>query len=168
MTIVRAANHTPRIDSSARIFEGAVVIGDVEIGAQSGIWYGTVVRGDVHSIRIGKRTNIQDLSMVHVTGETGPTHIGDDVTIGHKAMLHGCRIQDRVLVGMGAIILDNAVIGSDSFVAAGSLVPSRMEVPPGVLVMGSPARVKRELTEKEKKGILESAEHYVSYLELYT
>lgn len=167
MPIINIPGHVPRIDPTARIFETAVVVGNVEIGAQSSIWYGAVVRGDVHTIRIGARTNIQDLCMVHVTRGTGPCTIEDDVTIGHQAVIHGCHIKSRVLVGMGAVILDNAVIGSDSLVAAGSVVPARMEVPPGVLVMGAPARVKRELTEKEKRDILASAVHYVSYQELY-
>ena len=167
MPIVTLPKHIPRIDPSALILQTAVVVGDVEIGAHSSIWYGAVVRGDVNSIRIGKRTNIQDLSIVHVTAETAPCTIEDDVTIGHQAVIHGCHIMSRVLIGMGAVILDNVVIGSDSLVAAGSVVPARMEVPPGVLVMGAPARVKRELTEKEKRDILESAHHYVSYQEMY-
>ncbi|MFH1262343.1 MAG: gamma carbonic anhydrase family protein [Pseudomonadota bacterium] len=167
MPVLPLPGKKPRIDPTALVLEPSVVVGDVEIGAQSSVWFGSVIRGDVHSIRIGKRTNIQDLSMVHVTSGTGPCTIGDDVTVGHNAVIHACTIGDRILIGMGAIILDNAVIGSDSLIGAGSLVPSRMEIPSGVLVMGSPARIKRELTEAEKASLLESAQHYVAYQEMY-
>lgn len=167
MPIHNIKGKNPRIDASAWIAQNATVAGDVEIGAQSSVWFGAVLRGDIHYVRIGKRTNLQDLCVVHVTDGTGPCVIEDDVTVGHGAVIHGCNIKSRVLVGMGAVILDNAVVESDSLIAAGSVVPSRMQIPPGVLVMGAPARVKRELTEKEKKDILESAAHYVGYREMY-
>jgi carbonic anhydrase/acetyltransferase-like protein (isoleucine patch superfamily) len=167
MPIVEVAKRMPRIHPTALVLEPATVAGDVEIGPDSSIWFGAVLRGDVNSIRIGSRSNVQDLCVVHVTGGTGPVVIEDDVTIGHNAVIHGCHVGSRVLIGMGAVILDQAVIGSDSLVAAGAVVPSRMVIPPGVLVMGAPARVKRELTDDEKRGILDSATHYVEMREMY-
>jgi gamma-carbonic anhydrase len=161
MPVLEIKGKRPKIDPTALILEPSVVAGDVEIGEQTSVWFGAVIRGDVHSIRIGKRTNIQDLCTVHVTEGTGPCTIEDDVTVGHNAVIHGCHVQSRVLVGMGAVILDNAVIGSDSLIGAGALVPARMVIPSGVLVIGSPARVKRPLTAEERAGLLESAKHYV-------
>ncbi len=154
---------TPTIDPSAFIDESAQVIGDVEIGAESSVWMNVVVRGDVHRIRIGRRTNIQDLTMVHVLRERYQTIIGDEVSIGHSVTLHGCTIEDRVLVGMGAILLNGCRIGSDSIVAAGSLVTEGMEVPPGSLVVGAPAKVRRPLTDEQKASILWYANNYVGY-----
>ena len=151
----------PSVAPGAFVAPGAVVIGEVEIGEGSSIWYNGVVRGDVCPITIGERTNIQDLSMIHVTSQTHPTTIGDEVTVGHKAIIHGCTIADRCLVGMGAVILDGADLEEYSFVAAGSVVPPGMRVPSGSLVMGSPARVKRELSEEERQKIEASAVHYV-------
>ncbi|WP_242392865.1 gamma carbonic anhydrase family protein [Anaeromyxobacter oryzisoli] len=148
----------------ARVFaaEGSVIVGDVEIGEDSSIWFGAVIRGDVNSIRIGARTNVQDQSVVHVTTATHATVIGDDVTIGHRAVLHGCTVHDRCLVGIGAIVLDGAVVGPDAMIGAGALVPPGAVVPPGTLVMGTPARPKRSLTPEEIASLKRSAEHYVS------
>lgn len=157
----------PKIDPTAFIEETAVVIGDVMIGSECSVWFNAVIRGDVHSIRIGNRTNVQDLSMLHVTHDTYPLTIGDEVTIGHHVVLHGCTIRDRVLVGMGAIIMDGAVIGEECIVGAGSLVTERTEVPPGSLIIGSPARVRRPLTEQERNWIRESAANYVQYAGQY-
>jgi carbonic anhydrase/acetyltransferase-like protein (isoleucine patch superfamily) len=126
-----------------------------------------VIRGDVNYIRIGDRTNVQDLSMLHVTHDTHPLIIGNDVTVGHHVVLHGCTIKDRVLVGMGAIIMDGAVIGEDSVVGAGALVTEGTIVPPKSLILGSPAKVKRTVTETELAWIKESAENYVKYAGLY-
>ena len=147
----------PKIKKSAWIAPSADIIGDVKIGANSSVWFGTVIRGDVHKIRIGKRTSIQDLSMIHVThykkanGSDGnPTIIGDDVTIGHKVMLHGCTIEDCCLIGMSATILDGAVIGRGSIVGAHSLVTSNKIFPPYSLIMGSPAKVVRTLSKKAR------------------
>ena len=139
----------PTIAASAFIEETAVVIGDVVIGEESSVWFHAVVRGDVHSIRIGKWTNIQDLSVVHVTHDTHPTVLGDDVTVGHHVVLHGCTIKDGVLIGMGALIMDGAVIGEDCIVGAGALVTERTIVPPKSLILGAPAKVKRPVTEAE-------------------
>src|SRR5215217_9023310 len=147
----------PTIAKSAYIEETAVIIGDVVIGEQASVWFHTVVRGDVHYIRIGHRTNVQDLCMLHVTHDTHPLIIGNDVTIGHQVVLHGCTIKDRVLVGMGSIIMDGAVIGEDSVVGAGALVTEGTVVPPKSLILGSPARVRRPATDKEVAWIAQSA-----------
>jgi len=153
----------PVIDPSAFVAPGAVVVGDVMVGAQSSIWFGCVVRGDVHSIRIGERTNIQDGSVVHVTRDRAAVSMGADVTIAHSATVHGCTIDDRVLVGMSATILDGARVGPDSIVGAGCLVPPGFEVPAGTLVTGVPARIRRELTDEERQHILWYADNYVNY-----
>lgn len=158
---------TPTIPKSAFIEETAVVIGDVTIGEDSSVWFNAVVRGDVHSVRIGHRTNVQDLSILHVTHGTHPLVIGNDVTIGHHVVLHGCTIQDRVLIGMGAIIMDGAVVGEDTVVGAGALVTEGTIVPPKSLIMGSPAKVKRPVTDQELAWIKESAENYVQYARQY-
>ena len=158
---------TPRIAPSAFLAEGSVVVGDVEIGERSSLWFGTVVRGDVNHVRIGARTNVQDLTVVHVTSRTHPTVIGDDVTVGHRAVLHGCTIKDRCLVGIGAIVLDGAVVGPDAMVGAGALVPPGMVVPPGTLVLGAPAKVKRQLTADEIAFFLTSAANYAGYAARY-
>ena len=158
----------PTIPDSAFIEETAVVIGDVIIGEDASVWFHTVIRGDVHYIRIGARTNIQDLSLLHVTHNDYPLVIGNDVTVGHRVVLHGCTIKDRVLVGMGAIIMDGAEIGEDSLVGAGALVTEQTVVPPKSLILGSPAKVKRPVTEKELAWIRESAKNYVQYARQYT
>ncbi len=153
----------PQLDASAFVDPSAQVIGDVAIGAESSIWMNCVVRGDVHRIRIGARSNLQDGTVVHVMRGTHPTTIGDDVTIGHGAIVHGCTIADRVLVGMGAIVLNGATIGADTIVAAGALVTEDMAVPPRSLVMGSPGKVRRTLTDAEVASILDYADRYVGY-----
>lgn len=157
----------PTIAGSAFIEETAVVIGDVVIGEDSSVWFNAVIRGDVHYIRIGSRTNIQDLCVVHVTHDTYPTILGDDVTVGHHVVIHGCTIKDRVLVGMGATIMDGAVIGEDCIVGAGALVTERTIVPPKSLIVGSPAKVKRPVTNEELAWIRESAQNYVRYSRQY-
>lgn len=154
---------TPTIHESAFVAPGAVIVGDVTIGAQSSVWFGCVVRGDVHHIRIGQRTNIQDSSVIHVTRDRAFTELGDDVTIAHSVTAHGCVVEDRVLVGMGATILDNAQVGSDSIVGAGCLVPPGFFVPSGTLVTGVPARVRRELSDEERDHIRWYASNYVNY-----
>ena len=159
--------HAPTIPQSCFIEETAVVIGDVGMGEQCSVWFHTVIRGDVHSIRIGHRTNIQDLCMLHVTHDTHPLIIGSDVTVGHHVVLHGCTIKDRVLIGMGAIIMDGAEIGEDSVVGAGALVVEGTVVPPKSVILGSPARVRRAVTDQELAWIRESAENYVKYARQY-
>ena len=153
----------PTIDPTVWIAETAVVVGDVTIGAESGLWYGAVVRGDVNRITIGARTNVQDLSLLHVTRERFSLTLGDDVTVGHRVILHGAALGNRILVGMGSIIMDGARIGDDVIIGAGSLVTEGTDIPSGVLAFGSPCRVRRELTEEERKWIGESARHYVLY-----
>jgi len=153
----------PRIDDSVYIDPSAQVIGDVEIGEESSIWMNAVVRGDVHWIRVGRRSNIQDGTIVHVMNGTHPTRIGDDVTIGHAAVVHGSTLADRILIGMGAILLNGVSVGADCIVAAGTLLPERTQIPPRSLVMGSPGKVKRPLTDEEVASILVYAERYVGY-----
>ena len=153
----------PVIDPTAYVDPSAQVIGDVEVGPESSVWMNVVMRGDVNHIRVGSRSNVQDGTVVHVMHGVHPTSIGDDVTIGHGAVVHGCAVADRVLIGMGAIVLNGAVVGPDSIVAAGSLVPEGMTIPPRSLAMGSPARVKRELSDAEVASILDYAASYVRY-----
>jgi carbonic anhydrase/acetyltransferase-like protein (isoleucine patch superfamily) len=153
----------PIVEPSAYIDSSAQVIGDVHVGAESSVWMNVVIRGDVNRIRIGARTNIQDLTMVHVMKDTHPTTIGDDVTVGHSAVVHGATIEDRCLIGMGAILLNGSHIGTGSIVAAGALVPEGMTVPPGSMVMGVPGKVKRQLTPEEDASIKWYADNYVRY-----
>lgn len=157
----------PLIPDSCFIDETGVVIGDVVLGEYCSVWFHAVVRGDVHCIRIGDRTNVQDLCMLHVTHDTHPLIIGNEVTIGHGAILHGCTIKDRVLIGMGAIIMDGAVIGEDSIVGGGALITEQTIVPPKSLILGSPAKVQRPVTVEELAWIKESAENYVKYAGQY-
>lgn len=137
------------------IMEGAQVIGDVEAGEGTAFWYNSVCRGEMQSVRIGKRCNIQDLALIH-----NKVTIGDDVSIGHSAIVHGATIGDRVIVGMGATVLDGAVIGSDCLIGAGALVTGKMNAPDGSLIVGAPAKVVRELTEKERASLVANAELY--------
>jgi carbonic anhydrase/acetyltransferase-like protein (isoleucine patch superfamily) len=157
----------PVIAASAYIDGAAVIIGDVVIGEESSVWPCTVIRGDVHNIRIGARTNIQDLSMLHVMKGEWPLTIGDEVTVGHSVTLHGCTIESLCLIGMGAIVLNGARIGTGSIIAAGTLIPERTVIPPGSLVMGSPGKVKRALTEMERESIRDYANRYVEYKNIY-
>ncbi len=157
----------PTIPDSCFIEDTAVVIGDVVMGVDCSVWFNAVIRGDVNHIRIGKRTNVQDLCMLHVTHDTHPLVIGNEVTIGHSVVLHGCTIKDRVLVGMGAIVMDGAVIGEDSVVGAGALVVEGTVVPPKSLILGSPGRVRRGVSDAELAWIKESAANYVKYASQY-
>jgi len=154
---------SPRVHPSAFIDDSAQVIGDVEIGEESSVWMCAVIRGDVHSIRIGRRTSVQDGTIVHAMTATHSTSIGDNVTIGHGAIIHGCTIEHRCLIGMGAILLNGAHVGSGSIVAAGTLVTKGMKVPPRSLVMGSPGKVERLLTHAEVADIQRYADRYVGY-----
>src|SRR6266700_2464652 len=152
---------TPRVPSSVFVDDSAQVIGDVEIGDESSVWMCVVIRGDVNWIEIGKRSNIQDGTIVHVMTKTHPTTIGDNVTIGHGAIIHGCTIENQCLIGMGAILLNGAHVGTGCIVAAGALVVENMKVPPRSLVMGSPGKVKRLLTQSEVADIQLYADRYV-------
>lgn len=172
--LVKYKEWTPTLKKGAWVAQGANVIGRTTIGEDSSIWFGTVVRGDVHSITIGDRTSIQDLSMVHVThhkkedmSDGHPTVIGNDVTVGHRVMLHGCTIEDACLIGMSATILDGAVIGKESIVGASSLVTKNKVFPPRSLIMGSPAKRIRELTDEEVAELYASAKRYVEFKDTY-
>jgi len=159
--------NTPQLDASAYVHSSAHVIGRVTLAAESSVWFGSVVRGDIHDIRIGRRTNLQDLCVVHVTRERFPTVIGDDVTVGHRVVLHGCVIGDRCLIGIGAIVLDGVEIGADSMIAAGSLVAPGTKVPSGVVMMGRPAKVVRDLRPDEREHIARTARYYAEYAASY-
>ncbi len=172
--ILRYKDTEPKIEKDVFIAPSADVIGDVQIGENSSVWFGAVIRGDVNSIHIGKNTSIQDLSMVHVTHYTKedksdgyPTYIGDNVTVGHKVMLHGCVIGNACLIGMSATILDGAIIGQESLVGAGSLVTQNKIFPPRSLIMGSPAKVIRELSNEEVASLYLSAQNYVKFKNSY-
>ncbi|MGE4509745.1 MAG: gamma carbonic anhydrase family protein [Sulfurimonadaceae bacterium] len=165
---------SPKLGHNTWVAPSADVIGDVTCGEECSIWFGCVVRGDVHYIKIGDRVNIQDLSMIHVThykkpdrSDGNPTIIGNDVTIGHRVMLHGCTIEDGCLIGMSATILDGAVIGKESIVGAGALVTKGKVFPPRSLIMGSPAKVVRELGDDEVKELYASAHRYVAFKSEY-
>lgn len=162
MPIIRAfADQVPEIAAGAFIADSASVIGNVVIGAEASIWYGAVVRGDCGFIRIGARSNVQDLSCIHMTTGISNTEIGEEVTIGHGVIVHGAKIGDGALIGMGAVLLDNVEIGQEALVAAGTVVPPRMVVPPRVLVRGSPGKIVRELRPEEIRLGRDGARTYV-------
>ena len=173
MTIRAYLNHVPQLGERVYVDEAAVVIGKVNLADEVSIWCGAVVRGDVNTIQIGKRSNVQDGSVLHVTGGStnhpagSPLIIGEDVTIGHHVTLHGCTIGNRVLVGMGAIVLDDVVIEDEVIIGAGSLVPPRKRLQSGLMYMGSPAKAVRELTEAEKAFLRQSAQNYVATAAAY-
>ena len=158
---------TPQIHPSAFLAAGSHVIGDVVLEENVSVWFNTVIRGDVERIRIGKNSNVQDNVTIHVTHYANPTKIGENVTIGHGAVLHGCTVKDGALVGMKAVVLDRAVIGEGSLVAAGSVVLGGTHVPPNSLVGGVPAKVLRPLKDNEKKMVAEGATNYMMYVEHY-
>jgi carbonic anhydrase/acetyltransferase-like protein (isoleucine patch superfamily) len=158
---------TPKLGARVYVDESAQVIGDVELGDHASVWMCAVIRGDVHTIRIGPYTNVQDNCVIHVFKEQHPTVIADHVTIGHSATVHGCRIDAYCLIGMGATILNEAHVGEECVVAAGSLVPEGMVIPPRSLVMGVPAKFRRQVTEEEREGLRRSAANYFEYKETY-
>lgn len=157
----------PRIAQGVFIADTARVIGDVHLGEGTSVWYGTVVRGDVFPIRIGARVSLQDGSVVHVTTGRFSTTVGDDVTVGHRAVLHGCTVEDGALIGMGAVVMDEAVIGAGAMVAAGSLVAPGTHIPAGMVAMGSPARAVRPVRDMERAFMAYSAPHYVDIAKTY-
>jgi carbonic anhydrase/acetyltransferase-like protein (isoleucine patch superfamily) len=167
MTIRRYKGRLPQIAATAYIDEAAVIIGDVVIGEDSSVWPCAVVRGDVHYIRIGARTNIQDGSVLHVMKDLYPLILGDGVTVGHAVTLHGCTIESRCLIGMGSVILNDVKIGAGSIVAAGTLLPEGMQVPAGSLVMGHPGKVRRPTTPEDLDSIDQYAARYVGYKNAY-
>lgn len=151
----------PKVPDSVFIAPGASVIGDVEIGERSSIWFNTVVRGDVHYIRVGSETNVQDNCTLHVTPGKFPLVVGNRVTVGHRAIVHGCVIEDECLIGMGSIILDGVKVGKGSLIAAGSILTPGLQVPPDSLVMGAPAQIKRSVSDSEKEMIRRAWSHYI-------
>lgn len=165
--LIEHAGRVPQVPPSAWVHSSAHVIGRVTLGEEASIWFNCVVRGDIHDIRIGARSNLQDLTMVHVTRDRFPTIIGDDVTIGHRVVVHGCTIGDRSLIGIGAIVLDGAEVEPEAMVGAGALVTPGMKVPSGTVVMGQPARVARALRPDELEHIRETATHYAAYARSY-
>lgn len=157
----------PRIHPTAFVANNATLIGDVEVAEGASIWFGAVLRGDVGPIRIGAHSNVQDLVAVHATGGLSEVHVGDQVTVGHGCILHGCRIGNRVLVGMGSILLDNAIVGDDAVIGAGSLLTARMQVPAKFLAMGRPAKILRETTEQERRLGVDGAANYTALIQVY-
>ena len=158
----------PKLGKRVYLVDSAQVIGDVEIGDDSSVWFNAVIRGDVNYIRIGSATNVQDNSTLHVTKDVYPLFVGSQVTIGHNVTLHGCKVADRCLIGMGAIILDNAQIGEDSIVGAGALVTEGSKFPPASLILGMPAKVARPLKKEEIDRIIKSSANYIDYAKQYT
>ena len=165
--IITFDDATPRWGASLFVADTARVIGDVVLGDQCSVWYGTVVRGDVHHIRVGDRVNLQDNTVVHVTTAMHPTVIEDDVTVGHRAVIHGCTIRRGALIGMGAVVMDQAIVGENAMVGAGALVAPGTHIPDGMLAIGCPARPKRPLTEQEHAWLRYSASHYVDIASRY-
>lgn len=161
------AGKRPQIDGSAFVADTAVVIGDVAIGARSSVWFGAVLRGDVFNIQVGEETSIQDNAVLHVTHGQHATIVGNRVTVGHGVTLHGCRVGDQCIIGMGATVLDEAEIGDRCIVGAGALVTPGTKIPAGHLAVGAPARVKRPLSEEELSWLDTSAQHYVALIAQY-
>ncbi|HTR81871.1 MAG TPA: gamma carbonic anhydrase family protein [Bacteroidota bacterium] len=166
-TITQYQGTSPQIHPTVFLADGVRIAGDVEIGTDCSIWFNAVVRGDVNSIRIGERTNVQDGCVLHVTHGSSPLIIGSNVTIGHGAVVHSATIRDYCLIGMGAIVLDNACVGPYALVAAGAVVLGNAIIPEGVLAAGVPAKVVRQLTMEERQSLVESAQHYVEYAAAY-
>ncbi|MFY7998569.1 MAG: gamma carbonic anhydrase family protein [Candidatus Kapaibacteriota bacterium] len=167
VTIAPFKGVMPRLHDSVTLFDGVRITGDVEMGEDCTVWYNSVIRGDVNAITIGKRTNVQDLSMLHVTHEKYPLTIGNDVTLGHSVVVHGCTIHDFTLIGMGARVLDGVVVNSHSIVAAGAIVRERFIVPSGVLVAGIPAKIIRDLTDDDRSMITMIPPRYVDVAAQY-
>ena len=165
--IKQFSGKTPVVHETAFITDDAIVIGDVEIGEDSSVWFGSIVRGDVNYIRIGARTNIQDATVIHVSSRTHPTILEDEITVGHRVTLHGCHIESGCLIGIGSILMDGVRVGERSLVGAGSLLTPGTQIPPRSLVLGSPARVKRELTEDELVFLDRSWRNYVDLKSKY-
>ena len=160
-------NNQPKLGQKVYISENAAVIGNVTLGDEVNIWYGSVLRGDMHYIIIGNRSNVQDNAVVHVTTAVSSTHIGSGVTVGHGAIIHGCTIEDDCMIGMGVIVMDDAVIGAGSLVGAGALVPPNMKVPPKSLVVGMPGKIVREVKNEEYKMIIERPQEYIELAAIY-
>lgn len=167
MPLLPYANILPTLDPTVFVGEGSIIVGDVHIGCDSSVWFNCVIRGDVHQIRIGERTNIQDLSMLHVQCNTHPLTIGNGVTVGHSVVLHGCTIEDNAQIGMNATVLNGAVVGAYSIVAAGAVVRENFVVPPRTLVAGVPAKIVRQVTDEECAKLEQGAQNYIDYVRSY-
>ena len=165
--IKKFRNSQPKLGQNVYISENAAVIGDVTLGDEVNIWFSAVIRGDMHYIKIGNRSNVQDNAVVHVTTAVNPTNIGSGVTVGHSAIIHGCTIEDNCMIGMGAIVMDDAVIGAGSLVGAGALVPPNMKVPPKSLLVGMPGKVIREVRKEEYEMIIERPGEYIELAAVY-
>lgn len=157
----------PKVDPTAFVTDDAIIIGDVEIGAESSVWFGSIIRGDVNFIRIGERTNIQDGCVIHISSKTHSTVLEDEITVGHRVTLHGCHVESGCLIGIGSILMDGVRVGRNSLVVAGSLLTPGTQVPPDSLVMGSPAKVKRELSDDELAYLDRSWQNYVELKKHY-
>lgn len=166
-TVIPYQAKPPRLHDTVYVAPGARIIGDVELGADVSVWFNTVIRGDVHWIKVGAETNIQDGCVLHVTESQNPLLIGSRVTIGHMVMLHGCTIEDLALIGIGSIVLDGAVIGREAFIGAGSLVTPNTRLPPRTLCLGRPCKPVRDLRPDELEGLVTSARHYVDHARIY-
>jgi len=166
MKLIEHHGVRPEIPPSAFVAEGACLVGEVILGESASVWFNAVLRGDINSIRVGDRSNVQDGVVIHVTHQD-PVLIGNDVTIGHQAIIHGCELHDGSLIGMGAVVLDRARVGPQALVAAGAVVRENFTVPEGMLAAGVPARIIRPLTGEERASLLESAGHYVEYARSY-
>jgi len=160
-------NKTPQLGKNVYVSISAAVIGDVRLEDEVNIWFGAVIRGDMHFIHVGNRSNIQDNAVVHVTTEVSPTHIGSGVTVGHGAIIHGCTIKDNCLIGMGATLMDDAIIGAGSLIGAGALIPPNMHIPPKSLVVGMPGKIVREVREEEYEMILKRPQEYIDLASIY-
>ena len=165
--IKKFQNKQPQLGEDVYVSENAMVIGDVTLGDEVNIWFGAILRGDMHYIKIGNRTNIQDNSVVHVTTRVSPINIGSGVTVGHGAIIHGCTIEDDCLIGMGAILMDDARIGEGSLIGAGALIPPNMIIPKNSLVVGSPGKVVRQVKDFEREMILERPQEYIELASIY-
>jgi len=165
--IIPYNNIYPKLEESVFVCDGAIIVGDVVLEKNVSVWFNSVIRGDVNYIRIGESTNVQDNSMLHVTYQEYPLIIGKEVTIGHGVVIHGCNIKDRVLIGMGAVLLDDCTINSNSFIAAGTVVKEHFIVPEGVLVAGVPGKIIRDLKEEEIREIKHSSDNYLMYVDNY-
>jgi carbonic anhydrase/acetyltransferase-like protein (isoleucine patch superfamily) len=167
MTVYAFGDKQPKLGARVYIAPTAAVIGDVELGDDASVWFSSVIRADMYPVRIGARVNVQDGAVVHVTGGIADVVIGDDVTIGHLALVHGCHVGSRVLIGMGSVILDNARIGDECIIAAGSLVPPRMQIPARSFVKGSPAKIVREVTPQDLLMVEGGSSAYQMYAAQY-
>ena len=157
----------PQLGIDVYISDTASVIGDVTLGDEVNIWFGAVLRGDMHFIKVGSRSNIQDNSVVHVTTSVSPTRIGENVTVGHGAIIHGCTIEDNCMIGMGAVVMDDAVVGKGSLIGAGALVPPNIKIPPKSLVVGMPGKVVREVGDEEYQMIIDRPQEYIDLAARY-